>query len=262
MTYVRLLASVVVLGAASFSTSAGSITPTGAACVPGTLASYVSSTSCTVGDLTYFGFFFQAIPSSPLPGFDPASAIATANTIFVTPPTDNSGRFGFSSADFIVQSGDSATYLISYSADPPPDILPGFDLEMFAETPVAPGSATIDAVVCTGGYFFFGACTAVQGASGHREQPYSLQVFHLGLPLGEVKLSDSLIFDPPTNYINVVLRIVLDGGPEGEGGSSEITGVGTATELPPQAEEVPEPGTWALFAAGLGGLSLAIRRRT
>jgi MYXO-CTERM domain-containing protein len=211
--------------------------------------------------MTYFGFFFQAIPSVPPLSFDPESAIATANTIHVTPPTANSGQFGFFSEDFVVQAGDSATYLISYFADPPPDILPGFDLGMSTDTPVAPGSATIDAIICTGGYLFSDACTPVQGASGFRAEPYILQVFHLGLPLGEVKLSDSVVFDPKTNYINVSLRIILDGGPEGEGGSSQITGLTTSTgPQPPQ--EVPEAGTWALVAAGLVGLNLARRRRS
>jgi len=114
---------------------AGRIDSVAPLCAGGSLASYVSmgSAGCSAGDLTYFNFFFLALPDhDPV---SPDTLIASAANITVTPPNLSGGGVNFYSPNFVVGAGDEISYLISYSIDPPPDILPGFDLEMDANSP-------------------------------------------------------------------------------------------------------------------------------
>lgn len=246
----------------------GRTDPSGGACEFGTLRSYIQkgSTGCTAGGLDYFNFAFTSTAEPPLSWFNdppthPDTLIATRDNIFVTPPQAHGDQIAFDSQYFQVGEGDRIVYYWTYTIDPPPDILPGFDLEMDAFSPVAPGYATIDAVVCAGGnlnlFSLFLPPLSCKPAkdpapSSFRKEPYRLRVEYLAQP-DVIQLTDTVTFDVPTNYIQVWLRLELNGGPKGGGGSSQINGFRTSV--------TPEPGTWAMLGAGLSGLALFRRRR-
>jgi hypothetical protein len=267
--------------AVSCSTSAiaGRVDPSAPACGVGTLQSYIDlgSTGCSVshpnpeiGGLTYFNFGFVSNADLPVPfswvfpnyvPTNPLTKVADADSITVRPPQDIYGQVQFESSDFYVADGDTLQYFFTYTVDPPPDILPGFDLEMYADSPQFPGYATIDAAVCAGGKFnLFSiifqplACRQVHpNASSFRREPYYLHVEHSVQP-NVISLSDRVVFDNATNYVQVWMLLTLSGGPAGGGGYSQIDALGVDTD------PTPEPGTWAMLGAGLAGIALLRRR--
>jgi hypothetical protein len=221
------------------------IPPASPNCGAGASIGNLSGGSCPVGNFSYFNFGLTVAAS-----VSNGSAVATASDIEVVLPAVAGGSLQFISNKFDVKAGDRVRYFISYTIDPPPPILPGFDLDLFTETPVAPGQATITANICVGGIFTFG-CTDV-GAPNFQGLK-TLEVFHLGLPVGpgDVKLKDFIAFAAPVNLIDVRIEIDLDAR---DGGSSQIRGIGTGTQ-------VPEPGTWAMMGGGLAMLAFLRRRK-
>jgi len=255
------------LGLTAATAFAGRIDPSAQPCVGGTLQSYIDlgNTGCSVGELTFFKFGFLSDADLPWPlSFlnatpdNPATKIADASSITVTPPVPGSSEVAFSSPDFEVGAGDKLRYLFTYTIDPPPDILPGFDLGMDAFSPTFPGRATIDALVCAGGKLGIAslfqlpdACLPVDGATNYQAAPYFLHVEHLG---NSFDLTDSVKFDQPTNYAQVWMLVTLDGGPADGGGSSQINGFRVAA---PEASSLANMG----LDFGVLGLALLLFRR-
>lgn len=232
------------------------ITAPAPACVAGDFDSYsdLGSGGCSSGGFTFFNFSFTATPLIAHPATS-TTKVATPFTVFITPPANLTSVLSITSDDFNVQAGDRVLYQIEYTIDPPPPILPGYDVEMFSDTPISPGLATATASLCAGGLLAGPVCVDL-GAPGFVATPYVLTVFHKGLPAGPIQLSASVLFPAPTNLIDVSILLDLDAT---RGGSSVITGVGT--RAPFLADPTPEPGSIALVGAGLVGLAL-LRRRT
>jgi hypothetical protein len=145
---------------------------------------------------------------------------------------------------YVVQAGQSISFRIGYVIDPPPSIIRGFEVDLLTETPVKPGSAVINGLLCPGGSSIADCPNKLLG----------LQVFHLGTPVqsGDVKAIDVANF-PLTNIVAAQFDFILDGGPAGSGGSADIKGIQTKA-----LTAVPEPEAWAMMAAGL---ALLFRRQ-
>lgn len=245
---VRLAVCALTLLAASVPVSgAGIVIPSAGACPDTATLGSMSGSGCTVGAFTFFNFTLQAFPTLQ-PGS--ATQVAGPNDVLIDFPDSALWQVGFFSGLFDVQAGDRVQYVIGYTIDPPPPILGRFDLDLFTETPVNPGVAVIQAAVCAGGIFGVQACTDV-GAPNFQPNPYLLQVYHLGLPTGNV-LTAFTEFENTVNLLDVRILIDLDAR---LGGSSQIGGIGTTVG------QIPEPGTFALLGAGLGAVVLMRRRK-
>jgi hypothetical protein len=206
-------------------------------CQQETLEWYVLNPGCAIGVFTVKGFSYSN-----------EGVTIPASMITVQPFAGPEGpSLRFSSLAFSVVAGQQAVLTLVYNIDPPPIIIRGFDEEMFAETPVFPGSVTIDTWLCVGGTF--SGCT---GGGEVGLPQLNLHLAHYGEDNPDNVLTFSVPF-LPVNILGVSHTITLDGGPDLEGGSASFTALGN------QAYTVPEPGTWLLLGCGL--LSLAVLRR-
>jgi hypothetical protein len=127
-------------------------------CMPDSLANYEllapgASGGCTVGPLDFhdFAFFVQASSGGATPVSD--------SNITVT-PVMGPDRFGltYSSNGFSVTSGQSIQYLLTYTIDPPPPIIHGFDVSFDVDGPTAPGLDTTTSVECLDAAFTGTTC--------------------------------------------------------------------------------------------------------
>lgn len=228
----------------------------GLLCLGALLAAPAWAVPCGVATLdVYIGFGNSGCTLGSLPltfkdfGFSVANSggnvvTALSSEITVTPTSGlqgalEAGRLTFTSPRFNVAGSEFAEYLITYTVDPPPVIIES-DLDMSAESPVAPGRVNILQDLCIGAPFFGTSCDGTQE---------SLNVFHNGTPAGPILLHDDIAF-APTNVLGVRLHIDL----RANGASSNFDGVTSGTLF------TPEPAPPLAIAGGLLALA-ALRRR-
>lgn len=100
-------------------------------CATGTLASYMTLGSCTVGpDLTFYNFSLVSTLDVPLP--------ADASLITVTPDQSDMGLDFSSSSLFQVTGAESGTYVLTYSVDAhqdPVSVMEGMPLDPHRRSP-------------------------------------------------------------------------------------------------------------------------------
>jgi hypothetical protein len=211
-------------------------------CLPGTLAGYIAlgSGGCTIQtNPAPFTDFLVKDFAFALVGLPTGSPAQVAATDIAVVPLTGSPVFSltFSSPGFSVAAGQSIAYQLSYFIDPPPPVIHEFETEMWTETPVAPGFATIVTSLCIGTNFVSGVCSGT---------PAGLTVFHDG---ASHQLINSVTF-APTNALGVSNLITLDAD---AGGRADFAGFRNS------ASSIPEPGGPLLMAAALA--MLAWRRR-
>jgi len=206
-----------------------------APCGSATLFTYVGlgGTGCTVGPFLFKDFGFSVISTTGSPAI---LSVTDINVTVVTSPNHYGLNYAPSpsSAGFSLTSGQSIDYLLSYTVYPPPPIIWGEELDMFTNTPVAPGKATITSSEC------IGAPCGVPTVS-HSVLHHGGTDFHL---------TDVLPIVPNTGILGVQTHIVLDAT---LGGSSSFT---SFTEQ----VVIPEPGTLALCTLASALILLRNRR--
>lgn len=216
----------------------GAMASASTTCTQASLQTYIDygMTGCTAGLFTMKDFtwdnFFGTVPVS-------------ADDVIITPVVSGSSVgitfSGIAESTFSVAGEDKIKAMLSYYIDPPPPILDDFSLSMNANSPVAPGTATIDALVCAGARFT-GGCTA----NGGTLVGATLEHVGAGTPPPIV-----VPFPMPVNQLDVRLTIEL----LANGSTSQITGGSQV------ASTVPEPGAALLAGAGLLGLAGLTRIR-
>lgn len=204
-----------------------------AACVSGSLSSYLGLSDCTVGVLTLDGFSLFALPAG-------ATAIDT-DLISVT-PVAKLGAAGLSltlSDGLDAQSGDLFELLFGFRATPIGRSIADNTLRLLGATAVvSDGVITGVQDLCAGA-----TIAADLSCAG---TPFTSIVFDDGTD-SEIVSTTPLGASAP---IGVLLDLAVDGG--GAGSASLGAGGGLSTEFSIRA--VPEPST---LLAGLLGLSLA-----
>ena len=210
----------------------------GAPCGNAPLSTYVSlgSTGCSVGAYTFFNFGFQVFSSVGSP-----AVLGTADLNLSPTTVLNGAGFDFlpvsGGPGFSLSSGQAVTYRLTYTVDPPPPIIWGFEEDMQTNTPVAPGFARINASLCVGGVFLANCFT----------DPVALTVYHNGN--SDFRLQDARAIQG-AYIVGVRTDIILDAT---AGGSSSFTGFS-------QFATIPEPGSLVMLASGLLA-GWGIRRR-
>ena len=226
------------------------------ACGAGPLSTYITpGFACSFATIMHEGQPYYVTISQISFGTDDigprqggtASKLASPAQINVTAPTSLSDTLGFRSDFFSIGPGKRTLYFFQYVIDPPPPVIPGFDIEMLAFSPVAPGSARVIVDVCPDGSFSSIGCLTPQGIT----PIISTELFHTGGPSCDV-CKGSLDFDPVSR---LSVRITIDLNTL-KGGTSNIDGFRTNV-----AATVPEPAAWVLGGAGLVLIGLLRRRR-
>jgi hypothetical protein len=222
--------------------------PNAPLCVPGaSLASYIDAGACRVEGSPFTLDRF---------GFDSSSEgdpeLADPVNIFVTPSFANDiVNVSFESEFFNVTSGQSATYFLVFTIDPPPPIIRGFFDEMDTETPTNGGLAQIVTDLCIG---------APLGSANCPGGTAQLRVFHDSV---NFDLFDQVFFAEPTNILGVMHEITLDACLASPNGNCTAGPNATADfrALHNGALLSPEPVSMVLMASGLLALGLLRARR-
>ena len=227
MAILRTIATVLAAEAFLLATSIGPAP----LCVPDTLAAYmllVPAQGCTIADsvkVSDFEFDVVGFSGAPL----------DASEILVTPVIGPSARYALNfSAAFSVTGSEFETYEIRYIFDP--NDIRSLEDVMTANSPVAPGLASVDTFGCLGSGY----------APNCPGPEVSLNVFHNGVMFVPV---DQAAVVPPQVILGI--RNVID--LQANGASADFTSIENAVYL------VPEPATWITVLAG--SAILALRRR-
>ncbi|MDZ4799252.1 MAG: PEP-CTERM sorting domain-containing protein [Bryobacteraceae bacterium] len=204
------------------------------ACAPASVAIYTQqSEGCAVGAFTLKNFAWSSVQDT---GYIPVSAADVLVTPMFTP---SSVGVAFTSSAFSVTGSGKIRAFLDYTVDPPPPILDDLNLEMDANSPVAPGVARITANICIGGLFRNSCENGIVR---------TLTVEHFGPGNPDNVLFDTEQFPSPVNMVDVRTTIEL----YANGASSQIDGYGTITNAV-SGDETPEPSTAALALSGLAG---------
>lgn len=212
---------VCILAAAALLVPAALATP----CATTTLDAYISlgSTGCDLGTLNLSSFSFSVLSASG--GASPIPAVA----ITVTPTFTSKFKLNFASSGFSVTGTQSIQYLIAYTVDPPPPVLPDMELQMFAFSPVFPGFAQVTSDLCVGNPFAGSVCNS----------PGTLHTLVVN-DNGIVFNSTAAVAFPPAFIVGVRDTIELDAN----GASSSFSSFENRSTL------IPEPSTALLVICG------------
>jgi hypothetical protein len=205
-------------------------------CPTNTLNIYESfgATGCVIEGFIYKNFSFQTLSASG------GAVPILASDVTVTPGFVAANlSVTFTSPGFSLQGSEFVQYLLAYTVDPLPPVIIRFEDDMYAQSPVFPGTADINTDLCIGALF------GPLSPCGPGGSPASLSVFHHGTA-GTTKLFDEVTF-PGTNLVDVRNTITL----AANGATSQINGFGNTAGI-------PEPGAWVLAGSGL---FLLLRRR-
>jgi hypothetical protein len=208
-----------------------------AACVPGSLAAYISlgGGGCTIGSATVNDFSIDV--------FSPAATPIAADDITVTPSDLGSGfRLDFG-IDQAAAAGEFYDALVGYSVAALAIGRARLAMDGAAASPDGVVTAVQD--LCLGDTFFSDPTTCFLGTPAG-----PLIVFEIGF---DQELAAELFFSP-VSFFDVFTEIGIDGG---LGGSASIDGV-VSNEFT-RAVAVPEPS--ALLLLGAAVLSFARRHR-
>jgi hypothetical protein len=204
-----------------------SLVPASAApCVVDALSTYVGlgGAGCTLGPFTIKDFNFTVLSSG-----GGAVPVTPAN-ISVTPMAFANGYgFQFFSNGFSVTNGGSVQYLLEYVWDP--GQIRSLEDVMFAESPVAPGTATITTTGCLDAPFIAGIC----GTS-----TVSSTVYHFGGV--NTHLTDTVSFAPISS---MGIRAVID--LQANGASADFTSFRSSVLTPEPSYALPVAAALALW---------------
>lgn len=252
----KLYSRFVSLAALTAATVFGATLEPSDACQNAPLSVYIApSFSCSFATVihegqpyfvTVSGVSFSTDDIGPRQG-GTAATFATPDQINVTAPTSLNDTLGFQSDFFAIGPGKRALYFFQYVIDPPPPVIPGFDIEMLAFSPVAPGNARVTVDVCPDGSFFMGGCLTSTGFT----PVLTTELFHNGGTVCDV-CKGTLDFDPVSR---LSVRVTIDLNTL-QGGTSDIDGFRTNVSV-----VTPEPAAWVLGGAGLALIGLLRRRR-
>jgi hypothetical protein len=234
-TLLPALTLIVALGGNAEATPIGPPSP----CAVGTLASYIAlgGAGCTIGDeIAFMDFAFLVLASG-------GGAVALTPADILVTPVESGSNSGviISSAGFSVTGAQSITYLLAYNIDPHP-IIRVFEDELFTETPVFPGLASVTTGLCVGAPF--GGTLLLPTCAG---TPASVTVFHNGTTSD---LTDFVSFSPVAD-LGVRNTITL----AANGASANFTSLANTAQV------IPEPATLLLLGSAFVALGSPRRRR-
>jgi|SRR6185437_16587523 len=214
----------------SLLTCAGAPRLSASLCVTDTLANYVASSGCSLGEFTLQGFSYAQISGT---------VTIPSSSITVTPLiSGNQLSLTFSSGSFNLSFPDSSVYLLGYTWDP--GDIRSFEDILNANSPTFPGFATIDTSLCENSAFTGATCP-------NTIDP--LQVTDNGI---SSTLTDTFDFSPTLSIVGVRDKITLD-ATAGSGAKSEFTSFTNQIV-------VPEPSAWVVTPLGLAWVWRRLRR--
>jgi hypothetical protein len=225
----------------------------GSACVSGTLSSYITQGSCTVGSYTFNNFLFLAV-NVLSPGVD-AKDITVNATFNATGPNVTFTPDALLQATGVVSVAD---YILGFEVTSTnPSI--GFSGVNLSETGSVTGlsTAAIAELDCYGGLLQLP--NPITGIVGLGCLSGGVAVGgNVSLPLGTTgTVNANIEFQKFTTTVDVLKDITL----AGVLGGASVTGIGQQFSTGAAGTTVPEPTSLFLGGCGLIGLALVGRRK-